>query len=1070
ALEEEVEEFRRELTELEENREVAPEEEYVSNNKDKSVQTNNKAPVSQARSSYETKQAGGTEVTGTKQTHSAPRSAQLLDDDSYVIDIESEPTTPQMALSDPSLSTEQIDQLAAEHAGNHEVALLIAYHPNASAAARQAVSEADNGIRIVGDEVHLHDESGESYLIHNTTDNTLAMRHVHDDHPDASDYTVFQIMEDGTLSSLDSDQFDVFSPDEFDASMGSPIVLGDKPVLLEGDPEDYAYQGVNDQGFGVFLHIETGAEIHIPDEHASVVFGHPDDDTTGDQGHRNLRVGRHNPSAAGLRNRFRPTVPEEPGVIEVPTEAPPLGGGLKPPPTVAEIPKPPPSIVEVPEAAGGVSAVDTVGSEALVDVAFEGAGVVGLIPGEVYFLYTENQMLQNSSVDQVQYKFPLPGGGQVLIDSRYDSPELRLSVLNTYEHLMSQNVSEADAAHYIQSVLNHPTEVQGLPDPSEASLADLTTAFLNSIDRLNSTDFAAQYTDPGPLTSPSGLSLDLPAEFEHPAWREGFQRAFDFMVAEGVPPDEANRVLNEIVSTPGLQEQAHKFYGEDYDDAGDRAAYSILVEVGLADNGISGLSEKYAAQDGTIAPVGGTSPGEGMYPDGDVDEFQSITDPEAAAGILFDELSDNSPENVAMLLEGALDDPQRLGAIFDNLLQQAQASAPYDGGQRLEAVQALFGEVFNAALVDDGMGGMALPSDAGPIVDMLTATGGANVAALTSGPQSHPESLEAALRKYIEAAPSLADKLTYILETTVGRAAAVLAGMAPADAAAILQGVIDRGHVSFARNILNAMPMVAAQAIEPLLNFPTAQQVVDSTQNINIHTVTRRNAPNQFTPNGMYGVRDTSGVADGHYSASTIWVRADAEAPLNTKPTGRKFEKDGHTYYEFEQAGEYYQDCLNCAEELMVGNQLPYGEADQSRVSGGNQVFGTPSEADRGRIRTWAQNNPGQSNQRATPAIGQAYAIMPAGPRSEGGYPYHAAAVVATDGTSTITLETSAGSQDSTSRGATLQFHIYSNAPNSGQTFHDHWLGDFGDDATPIVLEPIPDRKRGGQPEDDQAN
>ncbi|MEM7677312.1 MAG: hypothetical protein AAF449_15030, partial [Myxococcota bacterium] len=208
---------------------------------------------------------------------------------------------------------------------------------------------------------------------------------------------------------------------------------------------------------------------------------------------------------------------------------------------------------------------------------------------------------------------------------------------------------------------------------------------------------------------------------------------------------------------------------------------------------------------------------------------------------------------------------------------------------------------------------------------------------------------------------------------------------------------------------------------------------------------------------GLYGVKN-DGSSSTHASSDKIWVEANAEAPLSSKPTGNKLEKDGKTYYEFNQDGDFYQDCIHCAEEIMHGDELPYGEADQSRVKGQEElVFGTGEEDDRQAIRDWAQQNPTLTNKNATPEVGEAYAIMPEGERSGGAYPYHAAAVVATDGSTTITLETSAGTEDAQTRDATLQYHIYSTDPNSGNTFHDVWGEEFGPNHTTVVIEPIPE-------------
>ena len=71
------------------------------------------------------------------------------------------------------------------------------------------------------------------------------------------------------------------------------------------------------------------------------------------------------------------------------------------------------------------------------------------------------------------------------------------------------------------------------------------------------------------------------------------------------------------------------------------------------------------------------------------------------------------------------------------------------------------------------------------------------------------------------------------------------------------------------------------------------------------------------------------------------------------------------------------------------------------------------------------------------------------------GSPYHAAAVVAVDGSDRVTLEVFATEETPTSRTLSGKYEIYSVAVGSGDTFHSHWQNNFfGADSVTTVIEP----------------
>lgn len=150
----------------------------------------------------------------------------------------------------------------------------------------------------------------------------------------------------------------------------------------------------------------------------------------------------------------------------------------------------------------------------------------------------------------------------------------------------------------------------------------------------------------------------------------------------------------------------------------------------------------------------------------------------------------------------------------------------------------------------------------------------------------------------------------------------------------------------------------------------------------------------------------------------------------------------------------FLQDCLHTAEEIIhrvrQGNpRLEFKPARvvRSRVVTGED-FGGRDEDNVSLATTRAVNDA------AAPGLGQAYVIVNKNWPQGVEYPYHAAAVVAIDGTDRVTLEVFAGGRDAKNRNVQGTYRMYSTG-DVGEKFHSYWKGQkFGDDSGTLVIEP----------------
>jgi hypothetical protein len=182
------------------------------------------------------------------------------------------------------------------------------------------------------------------------------------------------------------------------------------------------------------------------------------------------------------------------------------------------------------------------------------------------------------------------------------------------------------------------------------------------------------------------------------------------------------------------------------------------------------------------------------------------------------------------------------------------------------------------------------------------------------------------------------------------------------------------------------------------------------------------------------------------YRSDLVYAATTAAAPRSSnKYLGEKAART-KTYQGY-VSKKFFKDCLHTAEEINKHDEMKTGGV-QSKVSGTSSAFGA-SDPENIRLATAHA-----SDDAAAPAVGQAYVIVnkkwPKGPE----YPYHAAAVVATDGNDRVTLEVFAGTRDASRRNTYGKYSMYATGGGSGNKFHSHWKGSiFGADSATVVIE-----------------
>ncbi|MGF1939489.1 MAG: hypothetical protein RM347_035000 [Nostoc sp. ChiQUE02] len=193
-------------------------------------------------------------------------------------------------------------------------------------------------------------------------------------------------------------------------------------------------------------------------------------------------------------------------------------------------------------------------------------------------------------------------------------------------------------------------------------------------------------------------------------------------------------------------------------------------------------------------------------------------------------------------------------------------------------------------------------------------------------------------------------------------------------------------------------------------------------------------------------------------SNNFVYARQGTPAPAYSN-LGNMIAVDGlGNYQRYTPSDKFLADCLHTAEEIMHGQRLRRGKV-RSQVSQTGTVFGESEEDNWDAANEVSED---QRNTNAIPGVGDAYAIVAQQPIDIGeetdpiDCQYHAAAVVAEDGSDRITLEVF-GNPDKKGRNTKGTYSIYDTDPESGNTFHEAWTGTFGQAAVTISLERIPE-------------
>jgi hypothetical protein len=183
-----------------------------------------------------------------------------------------------------------------------------------------------------------------------------------------------------------------------------------------------------------------------------------------------------------------------------------------------------------------------------------------------------------------------------------------------------------------------------------------------------------------------------------------------------------------------------------------------------------------------------------------------------------------------------------------------------------------------------------------------------------------------------------------------------------------------------------------------------------------------------------------------------LWALSTAAAPRASNATGLNIMIDKRKYNEYKST-YLLTDCLHTAEEIMTGGTLNYGVKVYSKTAdaAGNAFGDTPAK---NRAIATARAALVTSNAAAAPAVGQAFVIARKKAPGGGESPYHAAAVVAVDGTDRFTLEQSASGTDAHKRALEVgSYDVYSDNDAHGKSFHTRHSGTYADGVTFVLRD-----------------
>ncbi|NET07931.1 MAG: hypothetical protein F6K16_25135 [Symploca sp. SIO2B6] len=207
-----------------------------------------------------------------------------------------------------------------------------------------------------------------------------------------------------------------------------------------------------------------------------------------------------------------------------------------------------------------------------------------------------------------------------------------------------------------------------------------------------------------------------------------------------------------------------------------------------------------------------------------------------------------------------------------------------------------------------------------------------------------------------------------------------------------------------------------------------------------------------FTENNQF-------VIDGNQ----LYVRnenASVRGHSIDKGTSKKFSvpEEGRIYFYLAKSNQkYFKDCLETAEDLINNDypSTPDKDKIRSKVKRLGTDFGDTDEKNIQAAKDYKKLYGNYADDKADPKVGEAYVIVSLSDKTK--YPYHAAAVIAEDGKSRVTLEVFAAGQDAKTRTETGDYYMYSLViGGKPTTFHDTWKSNptlVGGDPITIVIE-----------------
>jgi hypothetical protein len=236
----------------------------------------------------------------------------------------------------------------------------------------------------------------------------------------------------------------------------------------------------------------------------------------------------------------------------------------------------------------------------------------------------------------------------------------------------------------------------------------------------------------------------------------------------------------------------------------------------------------------------------------------------------------------------------------------------------------------------------------------------------------------------------------------------------------------------------------------PATGAPPVYRPIAQTKSVVSNGFAQRGAVQKYkkAKDGLWSDNDLYFLPGG--GGDHLWALSTAAAPLASNATGGNTTIDKKKYNEY-KSSFLLQDCLHTAEEIMAGGTLKYGAGVYSKTAdAAGTAFG--ETAAKNRAIATARAALVTSNAAAAPGVGQAFVIARKKAPGADESPYHAAAVVAVDGTDRFTLEQSANGVDAHKRALAVgSYDVYSDNDAQGTSFHTRHAGTYANGVTFVL-------------------